>query len=71
MKEVKLQGKDGDVNMSYSILNEQYQLQNPPPNDPEQLVSYLYEELKKLSAAQERLQQIITEIDTRLTAGSL
>ena len=29
------------------------------------------EELKKLSAAQERLQQIITEIDTRLTAGSL
>mgnify|MGYP003109288049 CR=1 FL=1 len=71
MKEVKLQGKDGDVNMSYSILNEQYKLQNPPPNDPEQLVSYLYEELKKLSAAQERLQQIITEIDTRLTAGSL
>jgi len=71
VKEVKLQGKDGDVNMSYSILNEQYKLQNPPPNDPEQLVSYLYEELKKLSAAQERLQQIITEIDTRLTAGSL
>jgi hypothetical protein len=57
--------------MAYSILNEQYKLQNPPPTDPDQLVSYLYEELKKLSAAQERLQQIITEIDTRLSAGSL
>jgi len=57
--------------MAYSILNEQYKLQNPPPTDPDQLVLYLYEELKKLSAAQERLQQIITEIDTRLLAGSL
>jgi len=56
--------------MTYPVVNEQYKFQNAP-TDVEQLPEYITEELRKLSAAQERLKEILDNIDARLTSGSL
>ena len=56
--------------MAYPVANEQYKMQTPP-TDVDTLPTYMTEELRKLTAAQERLQEILDDIDERLVAGGL
>jgi hypothetical protein len=56
--------------MTYTTKKEPYSRQ-VPPGDTQTLVFYVDEELKKIELSLSRINDILTEIDTRLTAGGL
>jgi hypothetical protein len=56
--------------MSYTTNKEPY-VRQVPPGDPDALVFYIDEELKKIELSLSRINEIVDEIDARLTAGGL
>jgi hypothetical protein len=56
--------------MAYTTEQEPYSRQPQPEND-ESAKFYLDDELRKIEVTLDRIAQILEEIDTRLTAGSL
>ena len=56
--------------MAYTTKQEPY-VRTTAPADKESTELYLYEELRKIELTLSRIKEILDEIDTRLTAGSL
>ena len=56
--------------MAYDTEKEPY-VRDVPRAEPEALVSFIDEELRKIDTTLARINDILDEIDTRLTAGGL
>lgn len=56
--------------MAYNTAKEPY-VRDVPRAEPEALVGFIDEELRKLEVTLARINDILEEIDSRLTAGGL
>lgn len=56
--------------MAYDTEQEPF-IRNFPPSEPEALIPFIDEELRKLEITLERVKQVLEEIDARLTNGGL
>lgn len=56
--------------MAYDTEKQPY-VRDVPRSEPEALIGFIDEELRKLDVTLARINDILDEIDTRLTAGGL